>query len=606
MPATSRMRMGLPIERLVIATNVNDILARTLATGTYELRDVVRDLLAVDGHPGVVEFRAAVVRRLWPRRARRARADGLAGAVAAVLAVGSALVARSARSSPPTAPTRTRPPRPSARCCARPARFIDPHTAVGVAVAEKETRDPAVPMVVLAHRACGEVPRCGRGRLRRAPAAARLARRSQRAAGARRPRCRPIRPRSSAISCRQAAPHAKEPPHERRSHASALRSRGRDRRDAASANAPRSASGSAPAAATSGRTSTAFRICSSTWRSRAPRAAPRGRSPRRSRRSAAISTRRPASRPPPITRACSRPTCRSRSTCLSDILADPTFDPEELQREQNVIVQEIGAAEDTPDDLVVRLAAGDRVSGPAGRPLDPRHAATTVRSFDRTRLARLSRAQLSRARHGGGGRRRGRSRGGGRARSSGGSRASPARPRRRRSRARFVGGSRIETRDLEQVHVALAHAGLPQRDPDLFSLQVFTNVLGGGMSSRLFQEVREIRGLCYAIYAFHAPYSDTGMFGLYAGTDAADLPELMRVVVDEIAQRGRDHHRGRDRARQGADEGRAADGARKLRRARRAARAADDDLGPADPARTSWSARSRAVTVESARAPGAR
>jgi len=54
------------------------------------------------------------------------------------------------------------------------------------------------------------------------------------------------------------------------------------------------------------------------------------------------------------------------------------------------------------------------------------------------------------------------------------------------------------------------------------------------MSSRLFQEVREKRGLCYAIYAYHAPYSDTGMFGLYAGTDAADSDELMRVVVDEI------------------------------------------------------------------------
>jgi predicted Zn-dependent peptidase len=100
--------------------------------------------------------------------------------------------------------------------------------------------------------------------------------------------------------------------------------------------------------------------------------------------------------------------------------------------------------------------------------------------------------------------------------------------------ARFVGGSRIETRDLEQAHIALAMPGLPQRDPNLYSLQVFTNVLGGGMSSRLFQEVREQRGLCYSIYSFHAPYSDTGMFGLYAGTDAADVAELMRVVVGEI------------------------------------------------------------------------
>ena len=78
--------------------------------------------------------------------------------------------------------------------------------------------------------------------------------------------------------------------------------------------------------------------------------------------------------------------------------------------------------------------------------------------------------------------------------------------------------------------------------PHLYSLQVFTNVLGGGMSSRLFQEVREKRGLCYSIYAFHAPYSDTGMFGLYAGTDAADVAELMRVVVDEIAAAAETHH----------------------------------------------------------------
>ena len=63
MPAMWRAH-GLPIDRLVIATNVNDILARTLATGAYELRDVVRDHLAVDGHPGVVEFRTAAVRRL--------------------------------------------------------------------------------------------------------------------------------------------------------------------------------------------------------------------------------------------------------------------------------------------------------------------------------------------------------------------------------------------------------------------------------------------------------------------------------------------------------------------------------------------------------------
>jgi predicted Zn-dependent peptidase len=218
---------------------------------------------------------------------------------------------------------------------------------------------------------------------------------------------------------------------------------------------------------------------------------------------------------------------------LADILSDPAFDPEELQREQGVIVQEIGAAEDTPDDLIFdRLQETCFPGQPVGRSI--LGTRETVRSFDRRKLAAyLTRnyrapdmvvaaagavdhmavvAEVER-----------------RFEKFGGPPAPVPEP------ARFVGGSHIETRDLEQVHIALAMPGLPQRDPTLFSLQVFTSVLGGGMSSRLFQEVREIRGLCYSIYAFHAPYSDTGMFGLYAGTDANDVPELMRVVVSEIA-----------------------------------------------------------------------
>ena len=96
------------------------------------------------------------------------------------------------------------------------------------------------------------------------------------------------------------------------------------------------------------------------------------------------------------------------------------------------------------------------------------------------------------------------------------------------------GGSRVVLRELEQAHLTLALEGVPQTDLSLFSLQVFTNTLGGGMSSRLFQEVREKRGLCYSIYTFHAPYSDTGFFGLYTGTDPGDAPEMMEVIVDVI------------------------------------------------------------------------
>jgi len=218
---------------------------------------------------------------------------------------------------------------------------------------------------------------------------------------------------------------------------------------------------------------------------------------------------------------------------LADILSDPTFDCEELVREQSVIVQEIGAVADTPDDLIFEhlnaLAFPDQ---PIGRSIlgTPK----TVRSFDggklRDYLARHYRApDIVVA-------------------AAGAvdhaavvadveqrfaSFAGPASPA--AEPARFGGGSHVEKRELEQVHIAIALPGVAVTDDSLYSLQVFTNVLGGGMSSRLFQEARERRGLCYSIYSFHMPYTDTGMFGLYAGTDAADTSELMRVIVGEIA-----------------------------------------------------------------------
>ena len=217
---------------------------------------------------------------------------------------------------------------------------------------------------------------------------------------------------------------------------------------------------------------------------------------------------------------------------LSDILSEPAFAPDELLREQSVIVQEIGAVADAPDDLIFEhlneIAFPDQ---PLGRSI--LGTAKTVRSFDggslREYLARNYRApDLVVA-------------------AAGavdheavvaevekrfGSFDGPASPM--PEPAKFGGGSRIEKRELEQVHIALALPGVAVNDPALYSLQVFTSILGGGMSSRLFQEAREKRGLCYSIYSFHMPYTDVGMFGLYAGTDAADTSELMRVIVDEI------------------------------------------------------------------------
>jgi len=217
---------------------------------------------------------------------------------------------------------------------------------------------------------------------------------------------------------------------------------------------------------------------------------------------------------------------------LSDILSEPNFDPEELRREQNVIVQEIGATEDAPDDLVFeRLHETAFPRQPLGRTI--LGTPETVRSFDPARLrAYLARnyrapnmlvAAAGAVEH---------ERIVAEAEQRFASFVGPAAPA--PEPARFGGGTRVETRDLEQVHIALALQGLPVRDEQLYNLQVFTSVLGSGMSSRLFQEVRENRGLCYAIHAFHMPYADTGMFALYAGTDEADAPELMRVAIDQV------------------------------------------------------------------------
>ena len=218
---------------------------------------------------------------------------------------------------------------------------------------------------------------------------------------------------------------------------------------------------------------------------------------------------------------------------LADIVSEPAFDRDELLREQNVIVQEIGAVADTPDDLIFEhLQTKAFPDQPLGRSIlgTPK----TVRSFDggklRDYLGRHYRApdilvgaagavdhaaivaEVEK-----------------RFASFNGPASPVPEP------ARFGGGAHVERRELEQVHIALALPGVAQTDPSLFSLQMFNNALGGGMSSRLFQEAREKRGLCYSIYSFHAAYSDVGMFGLYAGTDAADASELMQLVVDEIA-----------------------------------------------------------------------
>jgi predicted Zn-dependent peptidase len=101
--------------------------------------------------------------------------------------------------------------------------------------------------------------------------------------------------------------------------------------------------------------------------------------------------------------------------------------------------------------------------------------------------------------------------------------------------ASFVGGAASEQRRLEQAHLVLALPGIGIRDPDYFAFRLFAEALGGGMSSRLFQHVREQRGLAYSIDSYAETYEDGGLLGVYAGTGGKTAAEAARVTAGEIA-----------------------------------------------------------------------
>jgi predicted Zn-dependent peptidase len=217
---------------------------------------------------------------------------------------------------------------------------------------------------------------------------------------------------------------------------------------------------------------------------------------------------------------------------IADILQRSTFDPAELEKERHVVLQEIGQVKDTPDDLVFDLLQeiaypdqpmGRAILGPEAivssmprealvdymaRHYGPaRMVLSAAGKVEHERLVDLARRLF---------------------RELPASNGEPAPP------ARYLGGTRVERRpDLEQVHVCLALEGVPYHDPDHFALQVLSTALGGGMSSRLFQEAREERGLCYSIFSFASAYADTGTLGVYAGTDPEDVSELLEVVAEE-------------------------------------------------------------------------
>jgi len=217
---------------------------------------------------------------------------------------------------------------------------------------------------------------------------------------------------------------------------------------------------------------------------------------------------------------------------LADILRAPVFDPREIEIERGVILQEIGQVLDTPDDIIFDwLQERAYPDHPLGRTI--LGEAAGVRGFARDDLtafvdrhyrpAQMILAAAGAVDHDALVRDAERFFGD---MAGGTTRPAPG--------ARFAGGESRHVKQLEQAHFALAFESPDYTDPRIHAAQIYANALGGSMSSRLFQEIRERRGLCYTIYAQAGAYCDTGMMTIYAGTSAAQMQDLAQITIDEM------------------------------------------------------------------------
>ena len=217
---------------------------------------------------------------------------------------------------------------------------------------------------------------------------------------------------------------------------------------------------------------------------------------------------------------------------ISDIVLNPVFDEREIEVERHVILQEIGQSLDTPDDIIFDwLQEASYPDQPFGRTiLGP---AERVQAFKRDDLTRFV------AEHYGPDQMILAAAGGvdhdaivAQATEMFGDLKPVGAPS--VQLAAFGGLERREVKDLEQVHFALAFESPNYRAPDVYAAQIYATALGGGMSSRLFQKIREERGLCYSIFAQSGAYEDTGQITIYAGTSEDEISDLMQLTADEL------------------------------------------------------------------------
>ncbi len=223
---------------------------------------------------------------------------------------------------------------------------------------------------------------------------------------------------------------------------------------------------------------------------------------------------------------------------IADIVLNPLFRKADIETERHVILQEIGQALDTPDDIIFDwLHEVSYPDQPFGRTIlgpEERVAAFRKADFAGFTDAHYGPDQMILSAAGGVDHN---------AIVTAAERIFGALQPRGRSAvqaARFVGGERREVKDLEQAHFALSLEGPGYRDDAVYTAQVYATAMGGGMSSRLFQKIREDRGLCYSIYAQASAYEDTGHVTIYAGTSKAEIGELTALTLAELKRAAED------------------------------------------------------------------
>ena len=223
---------------------------------------------------------------------------------------------------------------------------------------------------------------------------------------------------------------------------------------------------------------------------------------------------------------------------IADILRNPVLDNGEIEVERGVILQEIGQALDTPDDVIFDwlqekaypdqpigrtiLGHADRVSSFGREDLrsfiadhygPEQMILSAAGAVDHDQIVKLAESFFG---------------------------DMPGKPLFDIDAARFQGGEMRQVKTLEQAHFALGFESPGYRADDIYIAQIYASALGGGMSSRLFQEVRENRGLCYTIFAQAGAYADTGMMTIYAGTSGEQLADLAGITIDEMKRAATD------------------------------------------------------------------